>query len=141
MPKRTPTKIKTDAGQGLAIQALGEDREYILESIASLEGECDQEALALIFRHGVLSSDPASVFAAVDRVKNQEPAQRLEAYFKKYSTEGEIFTGQARAAFLALKEITIDERMVSIDAAFMIGIAVGRRLGSAPLGVAQGGAR
>ena len=116
---------------------------YIRDLCADLEGAIDREALLMLCAAGIFAvDDPTKLIEAVDRLRGvDEPKENRDALtFETRVQEGK--TPKARAEALnALDELRVRQLNDSIEAAYLLGIAVGRRLGPQSLQAMKVGAK
>ncbi|MEO7190062.1 MAG: hypothetical protein ABI051_03300 [Vicinamibacterales bacterium] len=125
MPKQKKTTIPADTALDTFIDSV----------INDLEGRFDREAIGLILSAGVFGEDPEPLASAVERLSDPKPAQAVSAWMEEHlKSEGAVDVNQ-------LDDLHIAELSERTDTAFTLGIAIGRRLGSAPLRSRKGGAK
>ena len=113
---------------------------YIRETVALLETTYDREAMNLICSVGIFAVDDSSELGnAVERLRGKEHGDGAIASLQKQAVTDATPSGR-QLAVNELEERYHKELSESIDSAYLLGIAVGRRIGSAPLRLA-GGAR
>lgn len=129
-----PAKSKTIA----PIRDNGTDS-YIRNVCADLEGAYDREALNLIFRHGVLAVESSEISEAVDRMRDAEPIRtKLQALYDEIQP---ALPAEMRIRLTRYDDMQNEKQESAVDSAYLLGIAVGRRLGPGALTLRKGGAR
>lgn len=106
---------------------------YIRETCAELEGKIDREALQLLCRVGIFAvGDPSALNDAVSRLWAsdawEDKFRAAEARVKNADTETARREAERTVESLRMEEVT-----ESVDAAYLLGIAVGRRVGPSAL--------
>lgn len=104
---------------------------YIRGCLKDLDGRYDAAALKMIFQIGVFAADDPSPFAElVDELANDEKFNaRAHALDEKLCAVLPNEDGNIR---LDLESLEYERRCETRDAAYLLGIAVGRRLGAPP---------
>ena len=114
---------------------------YIRDTCRELHSQYDREALALLCDGGVLpTSDNEALEQAIARLTDEPDGvtERMVALQEKSVTA--LTVDKRRRAMVDLEELENDRSEGRVVAAYLLGIAVGRRLGPEALRVA-GGAR
>jgi hypothetical protein len=117
---------------------------YIRESIAELEGAADREALLLLCTVGIFAmDDPAKLAEAVGRLRGQDERQENDRVIEAQEAIAHAVTSEdaRRLATNALEDLHYRTLNDSIEAAYLLGMAVGRRIGPQSLKPLKGGAR
>lgn len=109
-----------------------------------LDGPADEEARELLLLYGVAPSEREDgrwwpLQASVRRLLAQDFTRRRAAVEKAESAAESSLSQAQRERENVLEALAIEERDNLMVAAYLIGIAVGRRLGQQPL--AKGGAQ
>lgn len=115
---------------------------YIRDTLLELAGKYDREALNLICGPGIFCvADPCLLAEAVGRLAGIGPnGIDIDKVCQLQEQAAVADTVEARhAAICGLEEAALEELEGTREAAYLLGIAVGRRLGSGPLKI--GGAR
>jgi hypothetical protein len=102
---------------------------YIRDRLKELNGAFDEAALRMIFEIGVFAADDPTPFdELVDELVGDEPFEkRFLAIDDALTATG--LTDAQRRLFLDLEELETERRDAVQTAAYLLGIAVGRRLG------------
>ena len=110
-----------------------ETHNWIRSTIRELDTRYDREALALLYGPaGALAADDPSVIAeAVDRLYDEDAVvekRNLAAQERAVTAKDEKTRGEAVAE---MEDIEVTRQSERTDVAYLLGIAVGRRLSSA----------
>lgn len=113
---------------------------FIREMCGDLDGRYDREALRLICGVGVFAvDDPSQISDAVERLVT--PAGHLEKVVAAQERIANANNPEARSKALSDLDILQGDQLIRItDSAYLLGIAVGRRLGPSTLKL-KGGPR
>jgi hypothetical protein len=121
----------------VAAETVDQPDEFVQSCWATLEGPADREALTLISTVGVFAVDEVRAAANILWDNFEDVNDKILAPMTA------VEEGKTRAARLKalrkLEMLTSGELGESVDAAYLLGIAVGRRLG--PPAPRPGGAR
>jgi hypothetical protein len=112
---------------------------YIRDTCTTLEGAADREAVQLLIG-GVLFTEPGDCLDdAVARLWETDTYRRKSAVLDTRS-ERIPWTPEQEKLLHDLEDFQLAEQMAAVNAAYLLGIAVGRRLGPRAL-TFPGGAR
>jgi hypothetical protein len=134
MKKRTPApKTKTTRTKKTDPDVV--NKRYVRAICRDLDGRFDKEAILLVMRDGALAIEsPEKIGEAVERLAGKTVDAKIEALEKKVPPAYADLFNQ-------LDDLCRKEQVESIDAAYYLGIAVGRRLGCMRLTLPAVGAR
>ena len=110
-----------------------QDRAFAGASCAELDGQFDREAVHLICNHGILANgNPALIGDAVDRLYDHGAHRRkVEAVIAKLEKIG--MTEEQGKLVSDIEDLLFHDLVDAREAAYFLGIAVGRRVGALPL--------
>jgi hypothetical protein len=103
--------------------------DYIRDTLGALEGDFDREALHLLCGAGVFCvDDPGQLNEAVERLYDAESFhEKLSAAEVALGRTG--LTDEQRVLVHVLSDVPGEELLEAVETAYLLGIAVGRRLG------------
>ncbi|MDP9222912.1 MAG: hypothetical protein M3P18_03485 [Actinomycetota bacterium] len=102
---------------------------YIQDTLAALEGDFDREAVFLLCGPGIFcAEDPAKLNEAVERLYDAEPIREKVAAAVDALYETDL-TEVQRDLVGKISDLPMEELLEATDTAYLLGIAVGRRLG------------
>jgi hypothetical protein len=110
--------------------------DYIRGTCRALETAFDREALLMLFSVGAFAvEDPGKIADAIERLRTHKSKidAQLEKWYKRY--DAATWPEGLKALHVEYSELCDDEQMDSVEAAYLLGIAVGRRIGTQPLKV------
>lgn len=103
--------------------------DYIRDRLAALEGDFDREALYLLCGPGILcADDPAKLNEAVERLYDAE-AHRNKVHAVLVALKQTDLSDAQRDLVCTLEDLPMEELLEAIDTAYLLGLAVGRRVG------------
>lgn len=115
---------------------------YLRGTLKDLDTRYDREAVQLICLYGPFAvEEPSQIHDAVDRLRDV-PAGESERIVALQDRASDAPTQpERRAAVLELEEREDTRLDDSVEMAYLLGMAVGRRLGALPLTLPKGGGR
>lgn len=119
-------------------------QQYIHQQCLALESDADREALLMICSVGVFAvEDPSKLSDTVDRLRGADTDGAIrKTLVIQNRIEDAATLLERRKAIEDLDNLRLTDLEQSIDAAYLLGIAVGRRLGPHALQLPKkGGAR
>jgi hypothetical protein len=121
---------------------LRESENYIRDTCRALDAAYDQEAMWLLCSAGVFDvvSGGTNLGEAVDRLRGELDAESEQICAAQAAAAKSATFEQRNASVSKLEELYGKRCEDSLEVAYLLGIAVGRRLGPAALRMA-GGAR
>jgi hypothetical protein len=127
------TRVRNAESKARRREELSPDEQadkYVRDTCRELETVYDRKAVELILTSGVLGEDGGAIEDAVVELAGVD----TDEFSHK------VIAAQEANSFNDLEELEMERWTASVEAAYLLGIAVGRRLGSGALRV-SGGAR
>ena len=110
--------------------------EYVRATLDELNGAYDSAALTLLFQHGAFCVDnPEKLHEAVQSLSERDEAADSERIVQLQEWAYAATTGleDRRRAVIDLEQMQTEQANDLVEAAYLLGIAVGRRLGGGAL--------